>query len=58
MTKGQLINLVFVILGLSGCFYALYSVFIKTIRKEIKNMENNILTKINRNLNTHNANNR
>lgn len=34
MTTGKIINLIFIILGLTGCFYALYSILIRTIKHE------------------------
>ena len=46
MTTGQYINLVFIILGLSGCFYTLYSILIRTIRQEMHAMEEDIIKRI------------
>jgi len=57
MTIGQIINLIFIILGLSGCFYALYSVFIRIIRQEMHSMENDIVERITKTMNTRNAHN-
>ena len=39
MSLNKLINLIFIVLGLSGSLYVLYSVLIRTIRREIHNLE-------------------
>ena len=57
MTSGQYINLIFIILGLSGCFYALYSVLIRIIRQEMNSMEEDIVKRLSKTMQGTNAHN-
>jgi hypothetical protein len=50
MISAKIINLIFIILGLTGAFYGLYSILLRNIKRniheEIGRMENDLLKKI------------
>ena len=53
MPVEQILNLIFIIIGLLGSLFALYSILIRNIKKEMHKIEDEIILKITK---THNAN--
>jgi hypothetical protein len=58
MVSGKVINLLLVLIGVSGALYALYSVFIRTVRREITKSVKDNLSEINGRFSPNNANHR
>jgi hypothetical protein len=46
MTSAKLINLILIIIAITGSLYTLYSIFLRTIKNEFHKMEDDLLKKI------------
>lgn len=58
MNNAQLINLSLIIIGISGSIYALYSIFIRVVRREIANTVKSNLLELKGQIKIQNANHR
>ena len=47
MPTGKLLNLIFVVIGIAGSIYVLYSIFLRNVKKEISKSVEEVLLKKN-----------